>query len=86
MEEPLPVLRRTLAAANNHSVSYVSVGFLNNLAELLASPPDTISPLTGQQLVEQKVSESHQASVHHALYPHGAGGPGGCDGRGLPLQ
>ena len=55
VEEALPVLRRTLAAADDHSISYVSVGFLHNLAELLASPADTISPLTGQQLVEQKV-------------------------------
>lgn len=67
VEEPLPVLRRTLASATNHSVSYVSVGFLNNLAELLASPPDTISPLTGQQLVEQKVSWSHLSSFHQRL-------------------
>ena len=33
----------------------VSVGFLVNLASLLLSPPDNISPLTGYQLVQTKV-------------------------------
>ena len=33
----------------------VSLGFLNNLAALLLSPPDNISQLSGYQLVQDKV-------------------------------
>ena len=32
-----------------------SIGFLSNLAELVLSPPDTHSPLTGAELVARKV-------------------------------
>lgn len=39
----------------DHSVVWVSVGFLVNIASLLLSPPDQISPLTGYQLVQTKV-------------------------------
>ena len=31
------------------------VGFMNNLAELLSSPPDEISELNGVELVRKKV-------------------------------
>ena len=58
---PLPdavtLLRQTLAAAKNGSVSVVQVGFSTNLARLLESPPDSISPLSGVNLVKAKVSE-----------------------------
>ena len=33
------------------------VGFMNNLAELLSSPPDEISQLNGVELVRQKVTD-----------------------------
>ena len=33
------------------------VGFMNNLAELLSSPPDEISELNGVELVRQKVTD-----------------------------
>ncbi|HEV3212229.1 MAG TPA: hypothetical protein VGZ03_02420 [Acidimicrobiales bacterium] len=57
---PQPVVslyRRTLAAAANGSVDVVGIGYEENLAALLASPPDAISPLSGSQLVAQKVNE-----------------------------
>ena len=50
------MLRRVLAAAEDHSVVISSVGFLTNLADLLASPPDATSHLSGQQLVRRKVT------------------------------
>ena len=50
----MPLLRRTLAAAEDHSVVIIQVGIAANLADLLRSPPDAISPLAGQQLVEKK--------------------------------
>ena len=49
------LLRATLAAQADHSVVIAQVGFSTNLARLLDSPPDEYSPLTGRELVEQKV-------------------------------
>ena len=40
----------------------ISLGFLTNLADLLLSPPDTISPLTGHQLVQTKVRRPQKES------------------------
>ncbi len=52
------VLRKTLAAQRlPRSVVIVQVGFATNLARLLDSPPDQYSPLTGQELVRQKVKK-----------------------------
>jgi inosine-uridine nucleoside N-ribohydrolase/ribosomal protein S11 len=50
------VYRRALASQPNGSVEVVGSGYEENLAALLTSPPDAISPLTGAQLVAQKVS------------------------------
>ncbi|MCC9601535.1 nucleoside hydrolase [Stieleria sp. JC731] len=49
------LLRKTLAAAEDHSVVIAQVGFSTNLANLLQSPADDISKLTGVELVKQKV-------------------------------
>ncbi|QDT02405.1 Inosine-uridine preferring nucleoside hydrolase [Rubripirellula lacrimiformis] len=49
------VLRRALAAAADHSVRIVTVGYLTNAADLLQSGPDPISPLSGRELIQQKV-------------------------------
>ncbi len=49
------VYRRILAAQPDGSVTIVSIGFLTNLAALLASPPDEVSTLTGEELVGTKV-------------------------------
>jgi inosine-uridine nucleoside N-ribohydrolase len=50
----LEVLRRTLANAADASVVVVQVGFSTNLANLLASPADTIHPLSGRELFAKK--------------------------------
>lgn len=47
--------RRLLAAEPDHSVSIVSVGFVTSLAQLLESKGDEYSPLSGVELVRQKV-------------------------------
>jgi inosine-uridine nucleoside N-ribohydrolase len=47
--------RKVLAAQPDRSVVIVSVGFLNNLASLLDTAPDAISPLGGDELVRRKV-------------------------------
>jgi len=51
----LIVYRQVLAAAPSNSVIIVTTGFLNMLERLMQSPGDSISPLTGMQLIEQKV-------------------------------
>ncbi|WP_029905360.1 nucleoside hydrolase [Prevotella sp. 10(H)] len=47
--------RKVLAAQPDASVYIVSVGFSTNLAQLLDSPADDYSPLTGKELVKKKV-------------------------------
>lgn len=47
--------RKLLAEQPDHSVTVISVGFSTNLARLLESEPDKFSPLTGKELVSQKV-------------------------------
>lgn len=49
------VLRHTLASGSNGSVDIISIGYLTNLQELLLSTADAASPLTGIELVTQKV-------------------------------
>ncbi|HVX14656.1 MAG TPA: nucleoside hydrolase [Pirellulales bacterium] len=49
------VLRKTLAGEPDGSVTIVQVGFSTNLARLLDSPADDISPLSGEELVRKKV-------------------------------
>ncbi|MBQ9339705.1 MAG: nucleoside hydrolase [Paludibacteraceae bacterium] len=47
--------RQLLAAQPDHSVTVCAIGFLTSLAHLLESTPDSISPLNGIELVQQKV-------------------------------
>jgi hypothetical protein len=49
------VLRKTLAAQPDGSVTIAQVGFSTNLARLLDSPADDYSPLPGLELVRRKV-------------------------------
>ena len=53
--DAVAVYRQVLARQPDHSVTIVTVGFLTNLANLLQSKPDKFSPLSGQELVAQKV-------------------------------
>lgn len=55
MPDALAVLRRTLAAQPDGSVTYCSVGALSNLEDLLRSKPDAVSPLSGRELIEKKI-------------------------------
>ncbi len=49
------LLRKTLASQPDRSVVIVQVGFSTNLARLLESSGDDVSPLTGRELVKRKV-------------------------------
>ncbi|WP_425305513.1 nucleoside hydrolase [Bremerella cremea] len=53
--DAVSVLRKTLAAAEDGSVVICQVGFSTNLADLLESPADQYSELSGIDLVKQKV-------------------------------
>ena len=54
-KDPVALLRELLASAEDASVVVVQVGFSTNLAALLDSPPDAISPLSGKELAAKKV-------------------------------
>ncbi len=53
--DAVTLLRKTLAAQPDGSVVMLQVGFSTNLARLLETPADDISPLTGIELVKKKV-------------------------------
>ncbi|MEW4562901.1 nucleoside hydrolase [Bremerella sp. JC770] len=53
--DAVTLLRETLTTAEDKSVVIAQVGFSTNLANLLSSEPDDISPLTGRKLIEKKV-------------------------------
>jgi len=53
--EAKDLLRKTLAAQPDGSVVITQVGFFSNLAALLDTPGDTHSPLSGKELIKQKV-------------------------------
>jgi hypothetical protein len=47
--------RQVLAVQPDKSVVIVTAGYLNNLENLMKSPPDSYSPLTGMELIRKKV-------------------------------
>ena len=53
-EDAVPLLRRVLASSPDQSVSILMTGFATNLARLLDSSADEVSPLTGKELIAQK--------------------------------
>lgn len=53
--DAVSLYRKILASQPDTSVTIVTVGFLTNLADLLKSPPDIVSDLTGTELVALKV-------------------------------
>lgn len=53
--DAVALYRRVLADASDHSVAIAAIGFATNIAMLLRSTPDEISPLSGHELVAQKV-------------------------------
>ncbi|MEZ6059652.1 MAG: nucleoside hydrolase [Planctomycetaceae bacterium] len=53
--DAVSVLRKALASQPDGSVVIAQVGFSTNLANLLKSGPDDISPLTGHDLAKKKV-------------------------------
>jgi inosine-uridine nucleoside N-ribohydrolase len=54
-QDAVRLYRELLSRADNGSVTIVTVGFLSNIAELLRSKGDDISPLSGKDLMHSKV-------------------------------
>ena len=54
-QSAVSVYRRALASQPNGSVVMVGIGYEENLVALLDSPPDSISPLDGHDLIAEKV-------------------------------
>ena len=54
-EDGTTVYRRLLTSQPDQSVVIITIGHLTSLSRLLDSSPDSISPLSGQELVKQKV-------------------------------
>lgn len=55
VDDEVTYYRKRLAAAKDGEVMVISIGMFNNLAALLESPADDISPLTGMELIKTKV-------------------------------
>lgn len=55
--EAVTLYRKLLSAAEDHSVTIVTVGFFTNMANLLLSPADEYSSLDGAGLVALKVKQ-----------------------------
>ena len=55
IKESTLLYRRILASQPDASVTMVTVGHLTNIAKLLESGPDELSPLSGKELVSKKV-------------------------------
>jgi hypothetical protein len=73
------VYRTVLAQQPAHSVAIVATGFATCLNRLLASAPDASSPLSGAELVKQKVK---LLSVMGGRYPSGIEWNFECDAPG----
>jgi hypothetical protein len=74
------VYRSALAKQPLHSVAIVATGFATCLNRLLASPADAVSPLSGAELVRQKVK---LLSVMGGKYPAGTEWNFECDAQGF---
>lgn len=56
--DTLTVLRKTLAEAEDSSVTLVVTGTLASMAKLVRSGADEISPLSGKELIAQKIART----------------------------
>lgn len=62
--DAVKVYRKILSGSPEKSVTIVTVGFLTNLSDLLKSPADEISSLSGPELIESRVSQLVSMAGH----------------------
>ncbi|UPX18711.1 uncharacterized protein EKO05_0009003 [Ascochyta rabiei] len=53
-KEPVALYRRLLATSLDHSIMIANISFHDNLYNLLLSPPDKTTPLSGPKLIKNK--------------------------------
>lgn len=69
-EDAAAMYRRILSEEEDKSVEVIAIGPLNNLSDLLSSSADQYSPLSGEELVRQKVSRLViMGGIFHSPYP-----------------
>lgn len=56
--DTLSVLRKNLAGAEDGSITFVVVGTLDSMVRLILSEPDSVSVLSGEELVERKIGRT----------------------------
>ncbi len=66
--EAVELYRRILASQPDKSVTLVIISPMLNIQQLLQSKPDSLSPLNGMELVQQKVKE---AVIMGGIFPTG---------------
>lgn len=66
--DTVDVMRKALAAEEDGSVVLVVVGCFASFAALLQSLPDDISPLSGQELAERKISRVVAMAGHFPIF------------------
>lgn len=71
-QDALTLYRKILVGQPDNSVTIITVGFFTNLGNLLNSPPDSYSSLTGKELVKKKVKQL--VSMAASLGKDGKGG------------
>lgn len=57
LPDAIQLYRELLAKAEDSSITIIAIGFLTNLSDLLNSPADKISSMTGTALVKKKVKK-----------------------------
>lgn len=57
LPDAIQLYRELLAKADDSSITVIAIGFLTNLSDLLRSPADKISSMTGTELVKKKVKK-----------------------------
>ncbi len=67
-EDAVKVYRRLLSAADDRSVTACIVGFMTNFRRLLESDADDISPMSGRDLVAQKI---RRVVIMGFMFPRG---------------
>ncbi len=55
-KEQTQLNRKLLSEADDNSVTYITIGHTKGLYELLVSEPDSISTLSGKELIKQKIN------------------------------